>query len=238
MLRKIAVCDDSPVVLRQLAQYFEQLQAEDADELVPGYYASAEEVLAHMPPDTELLLLDISMGGMNGIDCAKKLRDAGNNLPIIFITSMTEYAVEGYDVHAFAFLPKPITYPKFASVVTEALKKNDAGKPKPLLISTLSGVTVIDPAELVYAEVWQHETSFVMTTRRLNAPVQLAAVEPQLLQHGFFRCHRSYLVSLQQIRFIGQTTLTMSNGDEIPLSKHRRKEFMDCYSRVMGVQFA
>ena len=61
MVRKIAVCDDSAVMRRQLAGYLEQFQHENDVELLPFYYASGEEVLKKMPRDTALLLLDIAM---------------------------------------------------------------------------------------------------------------------------------------------------------------------------------
>ena len=231
---KIAVCDDSPIILRQLAQYFEQLQKELPEPIAPCYYTSAEELLSHMAPDTDLLLLDIQMSGMNGMACAKLLRQREMELPIIFITNMLDFALEGYEVHAFAFLPKPVTYDVFSRTLREAFEKLSQNKPKNILLNTGEGILALDISKLIYVEVYQHKCSFVMTDERADATVQLAAVEPLLLPHGFFRCHRSYLVGYEQITHIGADSLTMKNGDSIPLSKHRRKEFLDCYSHYMG----
>ena len=123
LIHKIAACDDSNVVLRQMAGYFEEFQNDTGIELAPAYFSSGEELLKHMSDDTELIFLDISMGEMNGIECARQLRAQGRDLPIVFITSMTEYALDGYAVHAFGFLPKPVTYGTFADITREALSK-------------------------------------------------------------------------------------------------------------------
>lgn len=233
---KIAVCDDSPILLRQLAQYFEQLQCEISEPISPCYYASAEELLSHLAPDTDLFLLDIQMSGMNGIDCARLLRQGGMESPIIFITNRLDLALEGYSVHAFAFLPKPVTYEVFSHTLQETFLKLAKDRPKNILLNTGDGILALELSKLIYVEVYQHRCSFVMTDGRADASIQLSAAEPLLLPHGFFRCHRSYLVRYEQVERIGADTLTMKNGDSIPLSKHRRKEFLDCYSHYMGGQ--
>lgn len=233
MIKKIAVCDDSSVMLRQIAGYFEQLQKDFPYEICPAYYSSGEEVLRDLSPDTDLLLMDIAMGGINGMECAKQLRGRGEKLPIIFITSMTEYALDGYAVHAFGFLPKPVTYSDFASILKEVFASSK--KPEKFLVNTEKGAQVIDPADLLYAEVYQHETSFQLKDARITGSIQLCTAEPMLEPFGFFRCHKSYLVSLRQISLIGRDSLTMANGDIIPLSKHRRKAFLDAYGKYMGV---
>ena len=235
MKKKIAVCDDSAVVLRQTAGYFEQLQKDLPYEICPAYYSSGEEVLSCLAGDTDLLLMDISMDGMDGIECSKVLRERGMKFPIIFITSMTEYALAGYAVHAFGFLTKPVTYAQFSGIIKEVFAQTEPEKPKKILVNTENGVRIIDPEELIYAEVYQHETSFILKNGHIEGNVQLHTVEQLLQPQGFFRCHKSYLVSFPHISFIGRDALTMGNGDIVPLSKHRRKAFLDAYGAYMGV---
>ena len=98
MRRKIAVCDDEKVMLRQLSQYLTQIQEETGDCYDLCYFTSAEELLEHLPQDVQVILLDISMGEMSGMQCARALRKRGVDCAIMFITSMTQYALEGYDV--------------------------------------------------------------------------------------------------------------------------------------------
>lgn len=235
MIRSIAVCDDEKMMQKQLSHYLEQYFADKAHFPYIGYYYSGEEVLAHMAQDTDVLLLDISMSGISGMETASALREKGCKTKIVFITSMEQYALHGYRVHAFAYLVKPIAYTDLAQVLGEIdaqMKENNVSM---FAVDTAEGTQMLDLKELVYAEVYQHETCFVTQQDRVTAVMQLSQVEERLQSYGFFRCHRSYLVNLCKIRRIGPIDLTMSNGDAIPLSKHRRKAFIDAYSRWMEV---
>lgn len=238
MRRKIAVCDDEKSMLRQLSQYLAQIQEETGDCYDLFYCASAEELLAHMPGDIQVILLDISMGGMTGMDCARALRARGCEANILFITSMTEYALEGYEVHAFAFLPKPVTYAELKERLTGCFARADRDKRPILRVDTADGLELLPIEDILYAEVYQHETSFALPGRRVTGTLQLSQAEERLAPHGFFRCHRSYLVNMARIACIGADTLTMPDGAAVPVSKHRRRAFLDAFASYMGGRFA
>lgn len=237
MRRKIAVCDDEKAMLRQLSQYLAQIQEETGEHFDLFYYASAEELLAHIPGDIQAILLDISMGQMTGMNCARVLRERGCVADILFITSMTEYAIEGYEVRASAFLPKPVTYAELKGRLTDCFARTDRDKRAILPVDTAGGVELLPIDDILYAEVYQHETSFALPGRKVASILQLAQAEERLAPHGFFRCHRSYLVNMAQIARIGPDTLTMPDGAVIPISKHRRKAFLDTFANYMGGRF-
>ena len=238
MRRKIAVCDDERSMLRQLSQYLTQIQQETGDQYDLFYYTSAEELLTHIHRDVQVILLDISMGGMSGMDCARQLRAGGCTAAIFFITSMTEYALEGYDVQAFAFLPKPLVYGDLKQRLVKYFSTLDNSSRAVLPVETAAGTEILPIDEILYAEVFQHETSFVLPERKVNSLLQLSAVESRLSSHGFFRCHRSYLVNMAHIKSIRQDSVLMPGDIVIPISKYRRKEFMDAYAAFMGGRFA
>ena len=237
MLRTIAVCDDEKAVIRQLAGYLEQIRNGSEDTFDVYYYSSARELYDNLERDTEILLMDISMDGMTGMECARKLREEGFEGDIIFITSMEGCAVEGYSVHAFGFLVKPIIFEELKKTLTDCLEKRDRLRRAILPVETAAGTELLSIGEIVYAEVFQHSTSFVMKDgRRVDAAIQLSAAETRLKGRGFFRCHRSYLVNMRCVSRIGQTELFLSDGSAVPLSRHRVREFLDTYARFMGVE--
>ena len=235
MIRTIAVCDDEKLMQRQLSHYLEQYAAETERYPCISYYSSGEEILASMDRDTDVLLLDISMPGVSGMDTAAALRERGCRTQIVFITSMEQFAVQSYRVHAFSYLLKPVTYAELSRVLREIDDRLKEERSSVLPVETAEGTQLLELRDLLYAEVYQHETSFVTTEGRVTSVTQLSQVEARLVPYGFFRCHRSYLVALRKIRRIGATDLTMANGDVVPLSKHRRREFIDAYSRWMEV---
>jgi DNA-binding LytR/AlgR family response regulator len=237
MNRRIAVCDDEKNMLRQISSYLDQMQAETGDRFEVFYYTSAEDILSHMDRRADYVLLDISMGGMTGMDCAKALREEGFEGELIFITSMENYALEGYGVHAFAFLTKPLVYTELKKQLTECFAKKDKSRLPVLAVDTQAGTQILKINEILYAEVYQHSTCFALTKgRKAEAAVQLSWAEERLLPYGFFRCHRSYLVNMKHIAKIDAAELTLSDGSTVPLSKHRNKEFLSAYTRFMGVE--
>lgn len=236
MSHTIAVCDDEKTMLSQLSDYLKQIETETGDELKIFLYSSAEEVLEYMDRNTQLLLLDISMGEMTGMDCAKKLRSEGYAGSIIFITSMEEYAKRGYKVHAFDFISKPVTYPELKNSLLECFAEQDKDKAPVLPVETSKGVRILNINDIIYAEVYQHRTSFSLEGgKTVDSLVQLSEIEEKLSGQGFFRCHRSYLVNMRHVSHITATELTMSNGFAVLLSKYRSKEFMIAYARFMRV---
>lgn len=237
MLRQIAVCDDEKSMLRQLSAYLGQIEQELGDQFELYYYSSAEELLANMPRQAQVVLLDISMGEMSGMDCARRLRQEGSEAEIFFITSLREYALGGYEIHAFAFLEKPVTYGELKRNLCECFQRLDRKRRAVLPVETANRVELLAVEEILYAEVYQHETSFHLRSgRSVTGAIQLGEVEARLRGQGFERCHRSYLVNLQAIESLSPTELRLTDGSAIPMSKYRYKQFLARYADYMGVQ--
>lgn len=190
-----------------------------------------------MDRSTDLVLLDISMGGMTGMDCAKQLRDEGFSGEFIFITSMENYALEGYKVHAFSFLTKPLVYEELSTALTDLSAKLSASAPAVLPVETSSGTKILKINDILYAEVFRRETSFALKNgNKVVSLIQLAAVEEQLSGKGFFRCHRSYLINMKHVENIAPPDITLTGGSVVPISKHRVKEFLSAYAKYIKVK--
>lgn len=234
MLRKLVLCDDEPGVHRQLMGYLAQLSSECGDEFETVHFSSGEDLIASFPPNAQLLLLDIQMTGMSGIDAARRLREQYEDLIIILVTNLIDRALQGYEIHAFSFLCKPVMYGDFRRSLLDAFASYDKTRPFRLVLNTDSGAQLVPLDELLYVEVFHHVTSLVFPGRRQDVRIPLSEIEQKTAGRGFFRCHKSYLVHFRHITKINTNSVTMLNGDEIPLSKHRRREFLSEYSFFAG----
>ena len=234
MARKIAVCDDEWASSRQLSTYLEQYEKDTGESFSTFYFSSGEELLERMPRDTQILFLDIQMGGMTGIQAARRLREAGRELFLFFVTSHISFALEGYDVHAYAFLKKPVAYPEFAQNLTDALRQLDKSASAVLRLRSGPDTAIIHCDEIVYAEVYNHMTTLVLDGGETQYAFSLGEIEEQIGRHGFFRVHKSYLVNMKKVARIGQSDVIMKNGASVPLSRHRRAAFMDEYFSFIG----
>lgn len=230
----ILLCDDEQETLAQLEQHLMLLNHEHGWDIDITTCMSGEELLAMRLDYTDLIVLDIGMGKISGMDAARRLRQQGVGASIIFLTSMVEYALEGYDVHAFAFIPKPVSMEVFFRRVTEALEDVSRHRGGMLLLKCGMSSDYVSSRDILYIDVQDHNVRLVFSDRYKTYYARLQAIEDQLRGQGFFRCHKSFLVNFQHIREIRQDTVVMCNGDLVPLSKHRRYDFLTAFSKYVG----
>ena len=235
-MKKIVICDDDPELCAQLRTNVDRMAAERGESFAVRTFSSAEALLEQWTEDTDILLLDIQMGSLSGMEAARALRRRDDPVCIIFITAMTQYAMEGYEVHAFGFLRKPVGYERFCYVLGEALGAAPVREELTFSLHRGTQIRKVGASEILYIEACGHEIRVVARQGTLLAGATLAEFEQQLSGRGFFRCHKGYLVNFCFVRQIQAKSVTMTNGDEIPLSKHRRKEFLESFAGFAGVR--
>ena len=234
--RKIALCDDETYIQELLYDYLKKLENTCPYHFEIQRFSSAETMLQDIMPDTDILLLDIKMKQLSGMDAARKLRGSGINCCIIFITSMIQYALEGYEVHAFAFIQKPCRYAQFERTMLEALRVQEIRTANTLSLRRGSAIDTINIDHILYAETLDHVSSIVTVQGKQEYVIPLKKLSTELIPHGFGLCHKSFLVNFRRIRSILPSELLLTNQDTIPLSKHRKKEFLEQFTAFMGDQ--
>ncbi|MGN0690989.1 MAG: LytR/AlgR family response regulator transcription factor [Oscillospiraceae bacterium] len=119
----IAICDDNENQISELRRLLDDWSADKPFALAIDEYISAESFLFNYPDNPcGLLLLDIEMNGINGMELAKKRRSEGDMLPIVFITGYSEYMSDGYEVEALHYLLKPVDKTKLFAVLDRYMK--------------------------------------------------------------------------------------------------------------------
>lgn len=233
---KVMICDDEQDCRESVLEMLRRYEKESGESFDVTLCSSGEDLMKLFDDSFDLLLLDIQMKTLSGMNAARALRQKGSEVLIIFITSMTEYAIEGYEVHAFGFLKKPLHYRQLAwqlEDVISALKKKDGVS---IVVQDGSTIKSYKSSEISWAEVLGHDVKLHLTDgsdQRCITP--LAKLEEQLSSCGFFRVHKSYLVSMAAVRSIGLCTVTMEGGAEVPLSKHRKQDFIEAFARFKGL---
>ena len=232
MAWNIDVCDDEAEICSQIAGYLNRIQEEKHESFRVRVFSSAEELLAAGQTGTDIILLDISMGGMTGMEAARTLRANGCKAAIVFITTMTQYAIEGYEVHAFGFLKKPISYPIFEHQLTDLLVHLRRARGTKWEVSSAEGIVVLPTNNILFVESYGHNINAKLKSGRVLACyTTLSKAESDLEKNGFFRCHKSFLINLLHVQKIGQDEVLMSGGVTVPLSRHRRTEFLSAFAR-------
>ncbi len=215
---QIAICDDNPADI----QYFSKLVLKWADRrqtpVCIRTYPSAEAFLFQFAEqkDYDILLLDVEMGGMDGVSMAKAVRKENRLVQIVFITGYLEYIGEGYEVAALHYLIKPIQEEKLFEVLNRAvenLKKNER-----FLTLTLHDETVLLPFfEIRYLEV---QSNYVTVHGSSDIRVKKTLTEfERELDGRFYRMGRSYIINLSFVRKVTKKEVYLSDGTVLPLPR-------------------
>lgn len=213
----IAICDDSAEDREYVLQMVRRW-AETAEAVQVREYSGAESFLfrAEDGERTDILLLDIEMGEMDGVTLAKKLRRENETMQIVFITGYSDYIAEGYEVSALHYLMKPVKEEKLFSVLSRAAEK--LSKNEKVLRLQTSGETVCVPVyQIRFAEVSGNYVT-VHAAEKITVKMTLGELEREL-DERFHRVGRSALVNLTQIRRVTKTDIFLNDGTAIPLPR-------------------
>lgn len=215
----IAICDDNENQIKEMRRFLAEWSADKPFAFDIDEYISAESFLFSYPDKPcDLILLDIEMDRLNGMELAKRLRSNGDMLPIVFITGYSDYIAEGYDVEALHYLLKPVAKEKLFAVLDKYVEKRSV-KADELIIETANGATHISADRITYIEAFGRKTAVHLSDDRIiDCMVSISRFSAMRL-NGFVSPHRSYIVNLRHIRTIGRTALILDNGEEIPLSR-------------------
>lgn len=216
---KIAICDDEPDHLAHISSLVTQWG------ITAGYtcdihtFSSAESFLFEYAEEQayDILLLDVEMSGISGIDLAKRLRRDNNRAEIIFITSHFEFAGEGYEVDALHYLMKPLSEKKLMSVLSKAAEKLSIVPPS--VIITCDNRTIkLYESDILYIEAFLHYIVICTNQGEYKIKESISAFQDKL-SNDFYRTHRSYLVSLKHVTKISRTEICVDNGASLPLAR-------------------
>ena len=221
---RVAVCDDE----RSQTEYLTAKLSEWAalnDHLCDVFsFPSAEAFLFAYGENKlfDVLLLDIEMKEMNGVELARRIREENETVQIIFITGYSDYMSQGYDVGALHYLLKPISKEKLFQVLDRAaanLRKAE----KRLTVSVNRQTEYIPLSKIVYLEAQMNYTVVYTKTAEYRVKTPLSDLEKKL-DDGFFRCQRSFIVNLAEIHTVKRDSVILKNGRSVPISRGMREQ--------------
>ena len=216
----LAICDDLPEERKALLALLEQ--APIATNCTQ--FGSSEELLeAFRPGKFDLLLMDIYMDGMTGVEAVQKIREMDEHIPIAFTTTSTEHTLESYRLSVLKYLEKPVRQ-KDINDLLHLVKLQRDSAPQ-LAIRQNGAAQRLLLSELFYLEQKAHH---VFLYRRDGGTLQLYVKLSDLLPHlegqPFFCPHKSYCVNLAFVRGINEEyqCYKMSDGKNVPISRTNR----------------
>ncbi len=217
---RIAVCDDDPILRRQAGEYIANYPG--SLDIRLDEFSSGKQLLKKFKNTKyDLIFLDIEMPGMDGMAVAKELRRLDEKVFLVFLTSHQEMAVAGYEVAALRFLVKPINRKSIHDCIRLVQSKL---KEQILLIHSKEQEEILVPvASILFIEAQNQEVEIVTEQGKLTERQKLNFYETVLKTAEFYRCHRSYLINLLQVKGLQKKTVIMKNQVSIPVSRNKEK---------------
>lgn len=220
MLINIGICDDEQQQLEYLKKLVLEWGAHTHNKIVVHTFENAEQFVFAWEENKsfDLLLLDIELGGQNGVDLAKTIRKKDEGVCIIFVTGLPDYIEEGYEVSALHYLMKPINENKLCAVLDKAIARLNKVEPSIVLVCRGETIKVLQK-DIFFIEAFAHSTVIHTVSATYELKKSISKIESELEAMAFIRCHRSYLVGIRHISRISKTDILLDNGQIVPLSR-------------------
>lgn len=231
---RICLVDDESVQLELLNRIIDQWAGKNDISVCIDFYHSSEEMLfeSNVLYPYDLILLDIQMGEMNGVNLAKKIRETDEDVTIAFVSGIADYVYEGYEVQAIRYILKPIKEDRVFDLLDYV--KSKMNQVTRYLIITVSGEKIkINYDEILYFESLGHYITVHTPMKGYDYKYNIGDLFEGIKNTEFVRTHRSYIVNLQHIDRITRTGCELCNGEVVPLSRSSYKtvneRFIDYY---------
>ena len=183
----------------------------------------------------DLIFLDIEMPKINGISLAKRIREKDSNVGLVFITNMTQYAINGYEVSAIDYILKPLDYYDFAlkfNKIINFVKRNISNYI--YLKSVENNLIKVDVNEIIYVEIFSHYLLYHLENSEIKVRGTISEAENNLSNYYFSRISKSFLINLKHVINIKLDNVLLTGNIELIISRLRKKDFLEAFYKYLG----
>lgn len=229
----IAVCDDEPDDLIEMENMTKKLLEAEKISCSISKFGDAVSLLSSIENGEkfDILLLDVMMDNLNGMELAASLRGQGSDVAIVFISINREMALLGYEVSAVRYLAKPIQWEKLREALLYCCQTYLTQKE--ILLPTPEGQRRILVSDLIYIETWERGTRLILVGGECKTSAKISELERLLPKEKFVFCHRTLLVNLAFVQSIRYCELTLKGGQVLPVSKYRQTQIKESFMRYL-----
>lgn len=227
---RIAIVEDQADVHQRLAALIDQYFEGNSQRYQITHFSDGDEILENYRADQDLILMDIQMSRLDGMRTAEKIRELDEDVCLVFVTNLANYAIKGYTVQAMDFLLKPINYNMLQHILKKVEKQQARRVTRYIALPTEKGLTRFDVSHLRYVATDGtdgHMLVYHLEEEQLRHRQTMKNAEETLAQCGFCRCNSCYLVNLKFVKSVTKEKVILITGEELGISRSRYKEFME-----------
>ncbi len=227
----ICICDDEKKILEEITSFIKkEFPQSKVKSFSDGNFfllslAAAEE-------EADLLLIDIDMPGISGMEVAAKLAEEKSKILIVFVTAHDELVYDSFKYHPFAFVRKKYLQEELRNVLKDCQKEID-GRNRPFVFQTASQTINLAQSEILYFEGQANYLAIHTSGSEYRMRSTMAAIEEELKNNGFLRIHKGFLVNLEHVKILKTENLELDNGELLPIGKSYSDEAKKSILRYM-----
>ncbi len=211
---KISICDDETKILEEISSFIEK----EFPSVRIKSYSDGKSFIASTEERPDVLLADIDMPGMSGMDVAATLASEKAKTLVVFVTAHDELVYDSFKYHPFAFVRKKFLQEELRSVLADCEKEIE-NQNKRFTFQNASTMVNLAQNEILYFEGQANYLAIHTTSEQYRMRSTMSAVEEELKDSGFLRIHKGFLVNLEHIRILKTEELELDNGEVLPIGK-------------------
>ena len=228
---RIAIVEDDVTYSNQLEGYLHKYETEYGEAFEIATYTDGNLIVQDYHSQFDIILMDIEMQYMDGMSAAESIRKTDKEVVIIFITYTPQYAIRGYAVEALDYIVKPVSYFAFSQRLARAIIRMKKREHKSVIVPVKGGMVRLPANSIDYIESQGHDIIYRTKEGDYTASGTLRDAEEALKSLHFFRGSKWYLINLAQVAGLEEGYARFKSGRSIPLSRSRKKEFMEALAQ-------
>ena len=233
----IAVVDDEKAFSTQLSHMLRRWGDTHGADMEITCFDDGLDIAENFKSKWDIIFLDIQMKHLDGLAAARAIRACDSEVVLIFVTTMAQYAINGYEVDAFDYILKPLSYPQFEIRMNKAAREVEKKKVHSyVFLKKYSDTVRLSTDDILYIEVVGHTLRYVTAEETYEKRETIGEAEKALSGLPFARCSLSYLVNLKRIDRVSKDSVYVG-GHELPISRNRKKEFLQSFSDYLEAGF-
>lgn len=196
-------------------------------------YEDAESFLEDYNDQFDLIFMDIDLKEINGINAAKTIRNRNKNVAIVFLTNLSHFAMNGWEVNALDYILKPITQYTFNLRMPKIIHYMQVNNEKQITISNKTMIQRLYVSDIYYIEVLKHDLIYHTKLGTFTTRGTMKAAEAEMEQYQFFKCNNCFLVNLRYVSGIKDNTVTVGSN-VLTISRTRKADFINQLTDYIG----
>lgn len=229
---RAVIVEDDKTCADELISFLKRFGEENGRDIEWVWFSDGDSFLASQDK-FDVIFMDIEMPGTDGLSVVKNLRTKDQDVLVLFVTGLAQYAVNGYEVQAFDFMVKPVSYYSFAMKFARVVERLDSRRKYEVWVVSRHGRQLIKAENLKYIEIVRHTLIYHTTDGNYTGTGTLKSVIPVFEELPFSLCNQCYFVNLRFVTGINESYVYVG-GDKLQISAPKRKNFLRALNNYLA----